>query len=626
MRTRAARELHNGGRHVRAAGLALKAGEYALAAACLDATGRRNRGEVVSSEYHYVAERLPLDAIFRSQYIFLELLCNRRIRARPYPLLARVRDFCESMTADSEPLVRFSARVAYTSLLRQTLHSFEAEAQAAECVKMTGLFPNAHDRRALLRAERAVISAYRGRLEDAESIWSEADPLSDPAPEWFDDHRFATDAVAAICRGDGRTVRFLMERNVEIARLWGDAACISQAVSFSTVFCLIAAPNDDVWQNEQRLRAAAERAGDVPDPAEPFVGDPLRPQTGWMGHAEALLALFAAFGQTDVGVAHRLIGECLAACDKIGHGYMQIAARLAGMLALGSERARFVSECDQIAGRMQAPLIQAQIDALIKNQTATGPFSAFLAVLGSARLVGARSVIRVRLLDRKVTRDGKDLRVRQREFELLAHLALAGGPMSVEALCEAVWPDFEEQAAVSSLRMSVHRLRKQLDDPAAVLNATAGYQLASSITVDVLEAEGAFVALRRLPKLNDEDRAALHALFQYLCSLGGDAGIGQSWYERIAHRMEDLRHSAGRLLAKEYLRIGEALAAQEVAEVLLRLDPLDEEAVGLCVMALTAANDKTAAARLWHQYVKRLSSDFGTAPSVSMNELLGSGA
>jgi DNA-binding SARP family transcriptional activator len=611
---------------VRAAGLALKAGEYALATECLEAAGRRSPGEVLSADYYRVAERLPLDEVFRSRYVFLDLLCNRRVRARPFPLFNRVRDFCDSLTRDTDPIVRFSARVAYTSLLRQTLQAIEAEAQAAECVKMLDRFPDAHDRRALLRAERAVIAAYRGRLDDAESIWNEADAKADPAPGWFEDHRWAIDVVQAICRGDGRAVRSLMEANVQAARLWDDSACLSQAINFSTVCCSLAAPEEeDVGHIEQQLRIVAERAGDALDPAKPFVGDPFAPPTGWVGHSEALAALFAAFGQTDADLARRLIGECLAVCDRIGHGYMQIAARLAGMVALGSERSRFVAECATIAKRMQAPLVLAQIDALAKNQPLTGPYSAFLKVLASARLVGARSVIRVRLGDRKVTRDGKDLRVRQREFELLAHLALAGGPVSVEALCEAIWPDYEESAAISSLRMSVHRLRKQLDDAAAVLNVTAGYQLASSITVDVLEAESAFVALRRLPELNDDDRTALHALFQYVCSLGGDVGVGQSWYERIERRMEDLRHGAGILLAKEYLRIGEALAAQEVAEMLLRLDPLDEEAVGLCVKALTAANDKTAATRLWQQYVKRLSADYGTKPSVSIAELVGSG-
>jgi DNA-binding SARP family transcriptional activator len=200
-------------------------------------------------------------------------------------------------------------------------------------------------------------------------------------------------------------------------------------------------------------------------------------------------------------------------------------------------------------------------------------------------------------------------------------LALAGGPVNAGTLCEAMWPKSDPHAATSALRMSVHRLRKQLDDSQAVLSVPGGYELGPHLAVDLLEAESAFAAIRRLTTLEKADHTSLRALFDYIRSAAQTTNVNESWYEKIGYRVDELRHGTGLLLAREYLKRSEPLRALEIGEELLRIDDKDESAVAVCVQSFDAVGDKAAGLRLWQQYVKRLAADYGAKPSIGLDEL-----
>ncbi|HTA39705.1 MAG TPA: BTAD domain-containing putative transcriptional regulator [Candidatus Acidoferrales bacterium] len=623
MRERVARSLFERGKYVRAAGFAIGAGDYEFSARCLDAAGRRAAGEPVTAEYQAVAEKLPLEYVLKSKNVFLEYFSNRRTRSQPYDVHERVRKFCDGLTPDVDPFVRYSARVALTATLRMTHRGREAEAQAGECALLADAFPDAPDRHALLRSESAIIASFRGRLNDAEKLWENFDTTESIGTPWFAFAHFETMAPIALQRGDQLTVARSARANIEAARLWNDPACLAQALAGHVVANATLAPESTVRSIVAQIETTiyAIRSSSLARSFEERFTQPYKAQSPTPTLVSCLLSIHAAFAQNDREIAQRLVRESIAGFDLIGFPYWQIAARLAATRIDGFDREELLEECVALGGQMQAPELQEQVRALAEGRRADGPYSTFLDVLDRAPLLARAAVFRVRLLDGKVTRGGVNVPVRQREFELLANLALANGSIAAETLCESMWPDSDEEAAVSALRMGVYRLRKQLEK-SSVVSVHGGYHLGPEIAVDILELETSFTALRRLPALNDDDRTSLHALFQYMCEAHGAPKQSESWYGKIERRMEDLRHGAGVLLAKEYLRIGEPLRALEAGEALLRVDEVDEKAVALCVEALTASGDKSAAMRLWQQYVKRLATLYGAEPSISIDDLV----
>ena len=69
----------------------------------------------------------------------------------------------------------------------------------------------------------------------------------------------------------------------------------------------------------------------------------------------------------------------------------------------------------------------------------------------------------------RVVRRGEQIALRSREYELLAALALAGTPLARAALATRLWGEDAAEDAGPALRTAVHRLRKQLDDPSALV-------------------------------------------------------------------------------------------------------------------------------------------------------------
>ncbi|PCF93388.1 winged helix family transcriptional regulator [Sphingopyxis terrae subsp. ummariensis] len=71
--------------------------------------------------------------------------------------------------------------------------------------------------------------------------------------------------------------------------------------------------------------------------------------------------------------------------------------------------------------------------------------------------------LRIDLIDRRVERAGQLIRMPQREFDLLAHLArVPGRPMSRAALLKAVWRiDFDP--GTNRVEVHVARLRAKID-------------------------------------------------------------------------------------------------------------------------------------------------------------------
>ena len=614
---RAAADTHaNGGKFVRAARMSLLAGDYARACAALDRSGPHAAGESMSAEYYEIANALPLEMIFGSQHIFTDYFGSRIVRSRPYEIYERVRKFCETLAPDALPIVRYSARIALFVTTRGMMKLRESEILARECIALAESFTDVPDRRMMLMCDFACLRGLLGKVEEAERLWEELHVGEAEGYTFYGLQLFILTFSASLYRGDRARLMELVDRNLEISRRWNDTPALVYGLGNRAVANAMFDPN---------VSFAAELAAIKADPApsrffydaQRIVGfeDQFPTPTG------CLLTVEAALAQTDPEVAIRLLDNAEAGFDRIGQPYWRIVVRLARCAVPGADRQRLYRACLELAEEIEVPAIAAQITALIAKQDAAGPYSGFLERVRNSTLAKGAARLRINVMKATVTRGVTEIPIRQREFEVAAILALAGTPVSVEQLCERVWPAAEPAAAVSALRMSVHRLRKQLGSNDVVRSVAAGYALSPDVGVDIVDAERTVSAARRLSVLGETDYARLRALFRELTT-NRNAGEQYAWHSQIEARLQTVRHDVGALLARYDIARGQPVAALEAAETLLRFDPFDEPAVELTVRALLATGNRSEAAHRWRQYASRLEIDYAAQPSTTLQEIV----
>jgi DNA-binding SARP family transcriptional activator len=214
------------------------------------------------------------------------------------------------------------------------------------------------------------------------------------------------------------------------------------------------------------------------------------------------------------------------------------------------------------------------------------------------------------------------LPLRERELELVVALALERRQLTREALVSRLWPDVAHDEATAALRTAVYRLRKQLRNPVAVVSTAAGYRLAETIPVDLLEAEQFVAGARRLGALSDRERARLTSLLDRLSDGLPAVYARWDWFAPYEQRTRDLLHDVGIALAEDDLRRGDTAGALARAETLLRADALDEPANEITIRAHVAAGRKSEALRRYRRYRDALQREYGVAPDAELSSLL----
>jgi DNA-binding SARP family transcriptional activator len=621
MQRNVALALEAGGVRVRAARLALASGDAALACRALDDAGRHWPGEANSPDYDEIANLLPLELLFSSRNVFVEFFNSRRTRAMRDELHRRVLSFCETMSPDLDPLVRYSARIALCVTLTMTLQNREADVLARECLALSDAFPGFPERRELLVADYAANLVAIGAVSKGERAWEDEFPLG--VPTLYEFQRFALAYNRLLDLGELAALESLNDANVEIARLWNDRAVLAYALAFRAVARIMGDPAVSVAgaiaELEAPLREDARDEADM-KATRRFIrafedGGPFPTVTS------CLIAIDAALGQTDSDIAERLIARAVDGFDRMGLPFWRIAGRLAAASMPGADRPAMLERCVAIAEEIDSPPLREQVAALARGGDRPGPYTGFLRRLSSSVLTRRTSHVSVNLIDCAVTRDGADVSIRQREFDLLIVLAMAAAPVSVEHICGQLWPEAEGEAATAALRMSVHRLRKQLAQRDAIVSVPAGYLLNPNIAVDLVDAERTLRASVHLVALLAPSRAKLEDIFTRLMRASASAYPRFAWYAALEHRLADLRHGIGMLLGRADLADGAPRRANQRARALLLADPLDEPAVELLVKSLIAEGDRAEAAREWRRYVRDLDRDLGTEPSIDLSPL-----
>lgn len=208
--------------------------------------------------------------------------------------------------------------------------------------------------------------------------------------------------------------------------------------------------------------------------------------------------------------------------------------------------------------------------------------------------------------------DGQPVRgIRGRKaWAILAYLLLAGAPVPRQRLSAMFFPDAADPAGV--LRWNLSQLRRHLG--IALVGDPLELVLPDHAVVDVELLHGAEVG----------ESAALSGLGQEL--LAGpwpDASPElEVWLEAERRHLRALSADVLREAALQRLARGDCDQAVVLAERVVELEPLDENAAVLLVRALRAAGRTDQAGSVAASTTARLRRDLGTPPSAALTAAL----
>jgi len=86
----------------------------------------------------------------------------------------------------------------------------------------------------------------------------------------------------------------------------------------------------------------------------------------------------------------------------------------------------------------------------------------------------------------QLTREGRPVPISDRDFAIIASLALHGQPIPPAELGALILPGIEERVALNALKVSIHRLRARVGDPEIIefSYARGGYIFGSTMRVN----------------------------------------------------------------------------------------------------------------------------------------------
>jgi len=614
------------GDHNGAAVMWLAHGSPERAVASLDRLGPPPAGAPISGRHLRLLLRIPLDAVLRSRYAFIALLTSPHVYGTPYALQAEASAICDRLAGDgdADAAFRVSARLAlavasmFASRPRRAddlLDLVEEDRRSA---------PLAPEREELFVATRACVSSMRGRVTDAAALWASLQFEDGDGRTVFETHRLELRLGLAFAAGGHAQIVPLLARFVAIARDSGDPLAIAHARVLEAAFMRAAGGR----ANAEMILTEIERE-ELADTDPDAYGHIVRAGELPPDRRSRLSCMYLAdmaYEQNEPLTARRMLEAAVAGSDRIGGTHMQIVTRLLLAFIPGSSRARLFEEARRIAMEVQHPNTLASVEALAAGRYAEAVSFPFVALrVEIARFAIPVQALRVEILRARVTRGATTLPMRSREFEVLAALALARVPIPRTALASRLWGEDEAEDAAPALRTAIHRLRKQVGDPNAVVFEGGAYRIGPFVTVDVHDIEAALAGFRRLKTLTDRERERLLDISVALAVDPPEAYDDWNWMApHLAHVVE-LRHRAAMLLGEEALAGGSPDEAVAVADTVLRLDPFDEPLVELAVRALLAAGRRAEAVRRARRYADDLARELGGDPASQLLRTLAAG-
>jgi len=225
------------------------------------------------------------------------------------------------------------------------------------------------------------------------------------------------------------------------------------------------------------------------------------------------------------------------------------------------------------------------------------------------------------------TIDERDARwSRRKAVEMLRALALADGSIPKTTLLATLWPESNAAAAETSLRVTLHALRRALEPEVegsghyiVYDGTTLGLRKEQVAFVDAFEAQAAFrrAVFARARDATAEAGALLTKTIDLLAAVPAEDSV-PAWLAPHVRSWRNTLCASLRASAQLKLRAKLLPAARALVERALLIDPLDEETVTLTLDVALAANDLDRAKTTFLNYKTRLASELSTTPGSAV--------
>ena len=229
-------------------------------------------------------------------------------------------------------------------------------------------------------------------------------------------------------------------------------------------------------------------------------------------------------------------------------------------------------------------------------------------------------IVRVSLLERRVTLGDRDMLLTKRELAIVAALALDRQPGSATRLLDIIYGDGAPPSGEVAVKVHIHRVRRKLGYT-AILRDRDGYRLGDHVRVDLVEMEAKIVAARgRFETLSKLQLLDLVEIADRLRTRRTQPLFESTYFSSIEARLAMMGFDLAIEVGEHLLQRGDALQAAGIARTLLADDPCCEQACELAIKALQRLGKTAAAVDQFRRYRTAVRTEFGAEPSPIMNE------
>ncbi len=605
------------GRFERAAECYLTVGDVAAATDC---TLHVDEGflTLVGTEHAGAVADADVAALATSPEIRLALAAARRLIETSRNLPREALAVLEAARGETAALANAARGIAVLSLI-----DAGRSADAAALLEDVALDDDVHTGPDLvLLTARLASLTQLGRYDTALALWRPLRRRVTGNAVWLA-QLTRIEVQAARVRARWEVEHEALERMISLARTGRAVPVIGLALAEAAFGSWLAGEDELFERYHSELMQLVERH-DVPallrfalatDKREPRIEHSDAPL--W----DARAFLLAAAGAVDGSAAARYAQAALDAADRAGEPLTRILVRVCAAEKLGSAQSR-LREALALSEAIDISPLRDAVAALAERGEARGMFAPLVNRLRHRKSIVAPKTdvpLVVSLADGTLWRGEERIDVSEGVLALIVALAIESQPVGRERLVDRVWPDLHDESAYNALKMCVHRTRQQLGDPSAVIVTRSGYTLAPEIEVDLRALEP---ALERIRRNGDADEPALEGVFDRLARGRPSFFANWEWFGPIERILESATHEVGAFIAERALRRGDHVRALAIAQMLVKLDPLDEAARRVAIRAHLAANDRGAAILEYRSYRALLHRELDVEPSSDLKHLL----
>jgi len=603
-----------------AARVALENRDPERAAALLDSVPPYTTSAIALPDYERVVDRIERDLVMRYPNVWMATIPFRRfaVDRETYVREAETVYFCLPVSAT--PVKRAAA-------LTHLASAYFNLGRGAECYAL--LDAALADFASEPGPARAAILSCAASLRGEEGLFSRARELARDAAASLD-HEFGEnlalhhiEANEAVARGQYERVQVIFDELLR--RHSRDELPLYFAYSASDAALWAWTFGDDerfahyISILEGALTPGLEAGfGRMIDAA---YGRPIGAEDAYEWPIHTGVAQLYRMGRAaDVAEAVDAARAAAAAADMRRDPLAQALAHTALALLDPSARETSGATLARIAVQVESPELRAAIGGVLHG----GGFG-ILTPFVERRVLRARErrapKLSVELLAARVTRDGVPVRISPKEFELLALLASAYGPVSQDRVGEALWEHLDPETWPNNVKVTVSRLTKKLDAGDVIATDERNYRLARVVDVDMRRYEESVHAAAgdRLGAAAREELRTIVAAYA-----GGAAGKYDrySWMQPFLARMNDLVCEAALALARDALRDEHYEDARRYAQSVIAIDPYNESACETMMRICLQRGDADAARREYRRHATALATELGAEPSPRLVELL----